>query len=256
MTTQTTGKLKSVLNGWQPHTVATYARLSELGVSNGLAREYVRSGWMERLGTGAFKRPNDTVTWQGAVHSLQNQLRLNVHVGALTALAAKGLSQYLRPERETVFLFSPPNVALPAWFKGHDWGASIRHTQTKLLPSDVGIHEDAFGSLALRMSTPERAILESLHLAPDEVDLVECFDVLQGLMNLRPTLMQKLLVECNSIKVRRLFLFMADKAGLPVLKHLDLDKIFLGSGDRSIVSHGAYDAKYRLTLPKELIHNV
>ena len=75
---------------------------------------------------------------------------------------------------------------------------------------------------------------------------------MEGLQNLRPKLMQELLEFCNSVKVKRLFLFMAEKAHLPVLKHLDVERIALGSGARALVNHGFYDSKYHLILPKEL----
>lgn len=68
--------------------------------------------------------------------------------------------------------------------------------------------------------------------------------------------MQSILENCNSIKVKRLFLFMADKAGLPVMKHLDLARIDLGTGNRAIVREGAYNATYQLVLPKALVANV
>ena len=48
---------------------------------------------------------------------------------------------------------------------------------------------------------------------------------------------------------------MADKARLPVMKHLKLDTVNLGKGDRSIVQHGRYNAKYGLMLPKELLND-
>jgi hypothetical protein len=43
-------------------TVVTHAWLRERGVSRDLSREYVKSGWLERLGNGTFKRPRETVS--------------------------------------------------------------------------------------------------------------------------------------------------------------------------------------------------
>ena len=211
---------------------------------------------MDAVAAGTFKRPNDTLTWTGALHSLQTQVSLPVYVGAMTALAAEGSSHYVRMGRETVYLFSAPGVVLPGWFKNHHWGVAVSHTQTKLLPSDVGIRDQSFGGFALKASAPERAILECLHLAPAKADLMECYQVVEGLLSLRPKLMQKLLEACNSIKVRRLFLFMADKAKLPVMKHLDLNNIPLGTGNRAVVADGSYDAKYQMMLPKDLVSHV
>jgi Transcriptional regulator, AbiEi antitoxin, Type IV TA system/Transcriptional regulator, AbiEi antitoxin N-terminal domain len=255
MTAPETGKLKRLLDLWPAYVVMTSARLAELGISHGLARQYVKNGWMDRVGVGAFKRPNDSVSWTGAVESLQTQLQMGVHVGALTALAVQGYQHYLRLEREAIFLFSAPDVVLPAWFKGHDWGATIQHVATKLLPDGLGLLVDDVQGHKLTLSTPERAILECLYLSPDRVDLIESVEVAQGLLTLRPDLMQVLLEACNSIKVRRLFLFIAEKNALPVLKRLDLTRIDLGSGARSIVKGGVYHAGSRLTLPRELVGN-
>jgi hypothetical protein len=253
MTASVSGKLKSLLESALPRSVVTSAMLKELGISNGLAREYAKNGWLLRIGVGAFRRAHEQVTWQAGLHALQSQLKYPVTLGAMSALAADGSAHYLRFARETIFLFSASNVSLPAWFKNYDWAADICHTQTKLLPHDLGIRDKTLDGFTLRASSPERAILECLHLAPKTIDLDECFQVMGGLLNLRPTLMQELLQACNSIKVKRLFLFMADKANLPVMKHLDQTAIELGSGNRSIVRDGAYDSRYQLVLPKGLV---
>lgn len=256
MNTPKSGKLKSLLETMPANGVVTSALLNELGISKWLAREYTKSGWLIRIGVGAFRRAHEQVTWQAGLHALQSQLHSPVTLGAISALAADGSAHYLRLARETIFLFSTPNALLPAWFKNHDWNADISHTQTKLLPSDLGIREQTIGGFTLKVSSPERAILECLHLAPATIDLDECYQVMGGLLNLRPALMQSLLEACNSIKVKRLFLFMADKANLPVMKHLDQTEIDLGSGNRSIVRDGAYDSRYRLVLPKGMVGNV
>ncbi len=245
-------KLKRLLAEWEPHTVMTRARLKQLGVTPQHTQKYVASSWVEAVGAGVFKRPGARLTWQGALHSLQTQLGLKVHVGALTALAAEGHSHFARPGGETIFLFSEVGVSLPKWFRDYPWRDRLSLTATKLLPADLGVREAAVGGFALMTATPERAILEALHLAPKETDLVEVFHVLEGLQSLRPKLMQTLLEACTSIKVKRLFLFMAERAALPVAKHLDQSRITLGRGDRTLTPGGAYVAKFGLVVPKEL----
>jgi hypothetical protein len=73
---------------------------------------------------------------------------------------------------------------------------------------------------------------------------------MEGLMDMRPKVLQSLLEECKSIKVKRLFLFMADQAKLPCLKKLNLCGINLGSGKRVIVLGGNFDSRYQITYPK------
>ncbi len=232
--------------------VATSDWLRGLGVSPQHVHGYVSGGWLEPVATGVFKRPSETLTWQGALHSLQVQSHLAVHVGALTALSVEGNAHYMRLGRETVFLFSGTGVGLPSWFKARDWPVDLRHTQTGLLPAGLGVRDVMMGGFSLKASAPERAILEALHLAPQAVDLMEAYQVLEGLRTLRPALMQSLLDACASIKVKRLFLFMAEKADLPVLSRLRTDDLDLGSGARALVKGGVYVPRHRLVLPAEL----
>ena len=97
--------------------------------------------------------------------------------------------------------------------------------------------------------------MECLYLAPENFDLVECYELMENLNDLRPTLVQELLEACTSIKVKRLFLFMADKLNHSWYKHLNLSKVDLGKGKRSLVKDGVYISKYQITLPKTLANN-
>ena len=81
---------------------------------------------------------------------------------------------------------------------------------------------------------------------------MEVFELMEGLNNLRPVSVQKLLEGCTSVKVKRLFLYLADKACHEWLSYIDLDKVALGSGKRAIVNDGVYVSKYQITVPKEL----
>ena len=83
-------------------------------------------------------------------------------------------------------------------------------------------------------------------------DIVECYQILEGLANLRPKILQELLEKCNSVKVKRLFLYMASKAKHQFLSFVDQSKIELGTGDRVIVKGGVYISKFKISIPKEL----
>ena len=110
-----------------------------------------------------------------------------------------------------------------------------------------------FGGFSLVASAPERAILECLLLAPERMDLVETYGLLENLRTLRPQVMQSLLESCSSVKVKRLFMFLAERAGLPVVAKLARNRIDLGKGARSIVPKGAYVAKYEIVVPRALV---
>jgi len=245
-------KLKKLLDLHVPGTIILASWLEVNGFSYDLQQRYRKSGWLQSVGIGAFKRPNDTVSWQGAIYSVQKQAKLPLYIGGPTALSMLGFSHYIRTEAEAVFLFSELKIRLPLWFKNYSWKEHISHIKTSFLPIGVGIENYNEKLFTLTIASPERAILECLYLVPEKFDILETYQILSGLVNLRPGILQKLLEGCNSIKVKRLFLYMSDKANHQWAQFLDLSSVTLGHGDRSIVKNGVYDPKFRITVPREL----
>ncbi len=252
MTTQNETKLKTLLKNMKPETVGLASWLEELGISRNLQKHYRNSGWLESMGRGAFKRPGEKVQWQGALYALQYQAKLNVYVGAITALSMQGFSHYFRLSKEKVFLFSPPKNNLPKWFQSYYWGNPIHQQKTAFLPMDLGIVEHEEKNFFIKISSPERAMFECLYLAPKTLDLVECYHLMEGLVNLKPKLVQELLQKCNSVQVKRLFLYLCEKANHQWLKFIDISSFDLGNGNRRITEGGVYISKYQITIPKEL----
>lgn len=253
MSLQNEIKIKSLLQKWPQGVVATTAWLESLGISRQLQTRYLKSEWIERVGNGAYKRFEDPITWQGGLHALQKQAQIPVHVGGLTALTLQGFSHYLRLGREDVYLFSPLKTTLPGWFRNHEgWKDQIHHIKTSFLPGQPGLTEYEEKTFTLTISTPERAILECLFMAPEKMDLVECYQLMEGMANLRPKQLQELLEACQSIKASRLFLYMADKAKHPWLKYIKRESLNLGQGDRSLTRGGVYISDYKISVPREL----
>jgi hypothetical protein len=252
MDTQNESKLKKLLSLHRPGTVSLAKWLEGQGISRDLQKIYRKNKWLESVGSGALKRSGDAINWQGALYAMQQQAKLPIHAGALTALSLQGLSHYFRMAEETVFLFSPQKTILPSWFAKHKWGQSVEHVKTAFLPKELALltHDDR--NFSITISTSERAILECLYLAPKKLDLVECYHLMEGLSNLRPKVVQELLEKCASVRVKRLFLYMADKAQHQWLSFIDRKKIDIGTGDRSITKGGLYNAEFRISIPKEL----
>jgi hypothetical protein len=163
-----------------------------------------------------------------------------------------GFSHYIRTGAEAVYLFSPLNTRLPAWFKHYSWSEEVNHVRTSFLPDGIGMDEYQETQFPLSIASAERAIFECLYLAPGKLDLMEVYQIMSGLVNLRPGLLQKLLEGCNSVKVKRIFLYMAKKANHQWFQFLDSTTVDLGRGDRSIISNGVYDSEFRITISKEL----
>lgn len=251
MGAQNESKIKNFLSRHVQGTVALAKWLEQIGVSHALQKKYRKSGWLESIGTGAFIRPDDNVTWQGALYALQTHAKLQIHPGATTALSMQGLSHYVRAQ-DTVVLFSPQLTKLPKWYSNHFWGSPMRHVKTSVLPDNTGLVSFDLRNFSIWISCPERAILECLYLVPRELDLIECYQIMEGLNNLRPKVVQELLEKCTSVKIKRLFFFMATRAQHQWLAFIDREKIDLGKGDRSIVEGGVYNAAFGITIPKEL----
>ncbi len=252
MAVQNETKLKILLKNLKPGAVALAPWLEELGISRNLQNHYLQSGWLEPIGRGAYKKPNEKVQWPGGVYAMQNQANLKVHVGAITALSLQGLSHNIRFTHDTIYLFSPYKENLPKWFNNYEWESEVFHQQTSFLPANLGIVEFEAGNIPVKMSSSERAIIESLYLAPRKIDLIECYHLMEGLVNLQPRLVQELLYQCNSVRVKRIFLYLAEKANHQWLKFLDLSTLNMGSGNRKIASGGTYISKYQITISKEL----
>jgi hypothetical protein len=107
-----------------------------------------------------------------------------------------------------------------------------------------------WGDFSIQISSPERAAMEMLYHVPDKQGFDEAMKIMELLLSLRPELVQKLLESCASIKVKRLFLYMTHAAKLPFAVKLNLKKVNLGKGDRTVVKGGRLDPQYRITVPR------
>lgn len=253
MSTLKASKLNLLLSAQPSGVVLCSSWLAEQGYSLDLQKRYRRSQWFDSIGTGALIRHNDQVDYLGGVYALQAQLGLWVHPAAKTALSIQGKAHYLELDTRSVQLFGSKKDSLPLWFKKRDWGVSVDCKLTSFLPPDLGLVEIEHKGFKVKVSSPARAIMECLYLAPKSQPLLEVFELMEGLNNLRPASVQALLQSCTSVKVKRLFLYLGDKAGHEWLSHINLDTVDLGSGKRAIVNDGVYVSKYQITVPKELV---
>ena len=252
MSTKNESKINTLLNSHPPGVVFSSSWLKSHGYSLDLQKRYRKSRWFESIGPGAMIRQFDQVDYLGGIYALQSQLGKTIHPAGKTALSMQGKSHYLELATKRVQLFGDQNENLPQWFKNRDWEITVNYKATNFLPADLGLVEVEHKNFKVKVSSPARAIMECLYLAPGLQPLQETFELMEGLNNVRPELTQQLLEACKSVKVKRLFLFMADKVGHDWLSYLNLEKIDLGSGKRSIVKDGVYEPRYQITIPKEL----
>ena len=246
-----TTKVNQLISNWPKGTLKTVSELESLGYTPQLLKVYVNSNWIELVGRGVYKIHNDEVGWQGALLALQRKSEeTRIHAGGKTALTLRGYGHYIKQHENKVYFFSDRTENAHVWLKKFEQVVQIKNEVFDYMKEDY-ITLFNTGNFYIGISSTELAAMEMLYLIPREQSFDEAIKIMEGLVTLRPQLVQRLLEECNSIKVKRLFLYMAEKNDLPCVKELDLDRVNLGSGKRSIVQNGILNKKYSITVPKE-----
>ncbi len=271
--TQKTDKLNWLARHLPEGLPVDAAWLREHGYTANLLRKYEAAQWLSQPAHRVYIRPRGPLTWQQIVISLQTLLKYDLVVGGSTALELQGYAHYLRQSVTTVYLFGPKRP--PTWLPSvADKTKFIYRNDAKLfsrLSASTAPHELAAvrGSEQARadgtvvqswgqwnwplvLSSPERAILELLNELPEHGSFDQADMVMAGLSTLSPSRMQKLLVDCRSVKAKRLFFFFADRHKHAWLKRIDKKAIALGTGGRTLVKGGHFDKKYLITVPGDL----
>lgn len=241
--------------------VATRSWLEANGFGRHSLDNALKSGQLVALAAGVYARPELPVSWQGVVASLPRLESRAILVGGLSALRLQGFAQYLNlGTAESVSLVS--SGACPAWLE-----RSFAALQTRLVwqsgrrlwaqgwPSKPAVRMVPWQDrgMVLPTSAPEQAFLELLGAAPEGVSLEHADELLQGLTQLSPSVLDALLRECRSIKVKRLFFWLADRQNHVWRRRLDASAYDLGSGNRALVEGGRLDPVYHITVPQEMV---
>ena len=183
---------------------------------------------------------------------LQEEMHLPIYIGSRSALemlgAAHNLPQAARPQ---IYVLTNKKLRVPNWIKNNDWGADFVFRQSSLIRGGQELMGYVIRGFQIKMSVREQAILELI----EDLDLTISFEsaenYLSSLMTLRPNVMQRLLEDCASLKVKRIFLYLSEKLEMPFFSKLNIETIDLGSGKRVVVKGGRYDKKYQITVPPD-----
>ncbi|APC65956.1 type IV toxin-antitoxin system AbiEi family antitoxin domain-containing protein [Ralstonia pseudosolanacearum] len=205
--------------------------LREMGVSAALAAYMVKSGWLQRLSQGVYLLTGDMPSRDGSIAYL-GQCIPGLHVGGKTALAWQGVRHNLA-FREQVVLWGQKPYRIPPWVAEH---LSYSYQTTTLFdedfPYEKGLKPLPAGDPAVRVSVPERAILELASDIGKGQSMEEASNLMVGLRNIRSDVLDEFLSHCKRVKVVRLVRDLGLEADFSwardVQKHVDR----LGAGKR------------------------
>lgn len=190
------------------------ATLQSHGISSALAHDYVKSGWLERLGRGVFKFAGDELERDPTLRFLERKLP-GLHVAAKTALAWHGFRQNLA-HRETLILWGTRKDSLPPWFVER---FPTRFSSARLfddqLPAGSGLATLPDSPDGPRVSAPERALLEMLSEVGVHQPIEEARAIMESVRQLRVHQLTALLEHCRMTKAIRLCVMWAEELGLP-----------------------------------------
>lgn len=277
MATHNDSKLNQLTHQLPEGLLVDAAWLERKGYSRSLRSHYVSAGWLEQPANRVYRRGHRPLTWEFVVISMQTLLELPLVLGGRTALQVQGMSHYLAQQVREVHLYG--RTALPTWVAKLPLDVTFRHHNSDRLfandpitrgltsleyeresapvwgkdsPHDTRQISWGNGGWPLTLSTPERAYLELLDDLPNHETFHQADMLMEALANLSPRRLTKLLTDCRSVKVKRLFFFFADRHPHSWRRKLRAEDFDLGSGKRVLAKGGKLDPRYQITVPEDL----
>lgn len=225
--------------------------LTKNGYSNQLLKTYRDSGWLKTLCRGVMYVPNSKMDTLSAVASYNKQMDGRLHVAAHSALELFGFNHYVPMGKPLLYVYHPkPNV--PHWTTFDVFDRVIKPFSTDTFSKQM-VTEIDYNNAKLLVASPEMAFLECLLLAPNQYSYMDLFYIMEQLTTLRHEVVQDLLENTKSLKVKRMFLYMAEKANHYWFSMLDLKTVDLGTSKLQLAKNGSYISKYKISVPKELV---
>jgi hypothetical protein len=240
------------------------------GLSTHNIDNQLKSGRLVAMYRGVYHRPHVSLNWQNIASSLSFLYHDQWLVGGLTALELLGFAHFMNLSgQHKVHLYGAK--PLPKWVQAHlteaekdvseltkttfYWQGTSRlwHDNNDELLKRHTTNIAWRGSLPpMLVSTAERALLEMLMIVPKQVSLENADYIVQAMTNLSPRKLKEVLTACKSVKVKRLFFWLADRQQYSWRKKLQIENFDLGAGKRVIVKGGKLDQQYNITVPEHL----
>lgn len=246
----TKNKINSLLSNSMDGGLFFSSYLKEKGYSDQLLEKYRSSGWLVPLAKGVMYRPSNKLSAVKGVASYYQQVCKSCRIAAHSALETYGYNHFV-PMGKPVLMLTGVGVSKPKWMDSSLFDMTIKSFTTSTFQKTIQTDKTVEG-VNVQVSVPEQAFLECLLMAGKEYTYMDLYYIMEQLTTLRAETVQTLLESTKSLRVKRMFLYMAEKAGHYWFGQLDLRKIELGTSKLQLVKDGVYVSKYRITVPKEL----
>lgn len=224
--------------------------LKKKGYSDQLIRKYRQSGWLTSLSKGVMFRTGDKLSAYAALYCYNEQLNKELRIAAHSALELFGFNHYV-PMGKPILMVAYSDQNIPKWMTNNCFYRTINPFSTKTFDF-VQTSTIQIESLNLLTSSPEQAFMECLLLAPKQYSYIDLYYIMKQLTSLRADVVQTLLEKVKNSRIKRMFLYMAEKAGHYWFDMLDMSKIEIGTSKLQLVKNGVYVSKYKITVSKEL----
>ena len=244
-------KINQLLTNIDPSGLIFSSWLKSKGYSDQLQKQYRDSGWLVSLSQGVMYRAGSTLSAYSALASCNLQTGSTHRIAAHSALEYAGFNHYVPMGKPTLAVALNPAKRRPAWMGKDVFDMTFRTFHTKTFPEPEVITNSTKHGIQY-ISSPEQAFLECLLLAPRYYDYTDLYYIMEQLTTLRSDVVQRLLESCRNFSVKRMFLYMTEKAGHCWLEEVNKEKIELGTSKIQLVHNGMYISRYRITVPKVL----
>lgn len=250
MSIVTRTKINRLLSMMRPSGLLFSGWLKACGYSDQLQKRYRDTGWLSPLCRGVMYRTGADLSAFQSLSSYNEQIGVKTHISALSALEYAGYNHYVPMGKPVLMVALPFGVKRPTWMDSSMFDMTFKTytTQTFSHTEVQCANDDAY----LYVSSPEQAILECILLAPNFYNYMDLYYIIEQLTTLRSDVLQKLLEHTDSYRVKRVFLYMAEKAEHFWFNELKPERIELGTSKLQLVKNGVYNTKYKITIPKEL----
>mgnify|MGYP003319478321 CR=1 FL=1 len=141
MNTETSASLKNLLLTTPDNGIVCASFLVKNGFSHDQLKQYVRNGYFDSIGRGAYCKHGHNPPLAAALNAAVTQLESPLHLGGWSALAHHGLLHFLPLAGHSTTLYTGSNTRLPAWMV-HAFKDQYICKRTNFLPEKIAIQDE------------------------------------------------------------------------------------------------------------------